>query len=391
MTNLTEKIDELQIQLATQHGAMMVALNALVADSAYIKLSTAETVAKLTETNTTLAYMRDEQLPRLTAIDTKLSNIYTRLADIKAATENSAISDAANTVALTALDNRVALSNILLDNIAQCSCNGGQPIPISAQCAGDYRRITTTTVPAGVDADANQLFLNGNFDSIYTSWISDVVGHNQIENMQIGGNFYSATKTSVIVLQPGDTWCIENTGTQWIDVAVASNPVGSSWTLIRVNPGAFQTLTRTGAQGAYGFLVGGRIINDESDAFKPQLFFSHTDPVGGDLLLVSQVETIRDVFNTPYIDHIIVWPSSLGTPHTAKIGGAITSTANVFLDVTRAYTITKYETNVFIDFTTGVTVDSVNPNVWHIEAGAIDVLVYRPVAQGQFTILVQEV
>lgn len=391
MTNLTEKLDELAVQLATQHGSMMAVLNAIASDSTYIKAFTAETVAKLTEANTTLAFMRDEQLPYLTAIYTKISSMYNQLADIKLATENSAVSGNANNTLLLSVDGRLGTSNILLDNIADCSCNGGQPIPISALCAGDYRRITTMTVPDTVPTDGNQLYLNGNFDSIYTSWISDVVGHNQIENMQIGGNFYAATKTSVIVLQPGDTWCIENTGTQWIDVAICSNPVGSSWTLVRVNPGAFQTLTRSGAQGAYGFLVGGRILNDESDAFKPQLFFSHTDPVGGDLLLVSQVETIRDVFNTPYIDHIIVWPSSLGTPHTSKIGGAITSDANVFLDVTRAYTITRFETNVYIDYTTGVTVDSANPNVWHIEAGAIDVLVYRPVAQGQFTILVQEV
>lgn len=386
MTNLTEKIDELQLQLATQHNAMMVALNALVADSTYIKSFTAETASRVAVTNNTLAFMRDNQLTYLATIDTQLYAIFTRLADVKAATENSAVSGNGNNSILLSLDGRFMTANAHLATIADCSCNDGQATPVSSVCQGDYQR---TTLASGIqgDFDSYCLFYENNVENqVRQSYLADM-DVNTYQSVTYNGRKYSTNRANIIPVDVGTVWCVENTGTALFQVAIAyESSFFTEWQFTDVLPGAMTTIAVAQTNGRKSFTIVSRIDKKEDpDGFKARLYragYIYTPPTG--LTLTSEPATVVDSAGTPYANHLIVWPIALGTPKIAR-GDGVTANLPVWLDPSRAYIMTMSAANIIVEGT-GVTQNGL---VVTVAANATNVIFYRLLNLGSFTILVE--
>lgn len=259
----------------TQLGDILLAIQGIATDVLYSKITNAEMLARLNTIIITIDYMRDFQLvdlgylSNLESIDvsatylsainaklqalaliqtntnsTKLSVDALRLSNepkllaIQAAVENSAVSGNGNNSILLAIDGRIGTSNILLGNIADCSCNDGEPTPVSLECDGVYRR---ATLASGIQSDPTSycILSQDNIDVYnYVSWLADVKDVNTIGSITYGGVVYSSNRSNLIRVQYLDVWCVENVGTVSIRVLYAvSNNFTPAWDYFDIAPG----------------------------------------------------------------------------------------------------------------------------------------------------------
>lgn len=297
MTNLTEKIDELQAQLLLQHNAMMTVLNSLLISSndnktlqvsgnatrVSLLANTGDIKTLLTSGNTIangISLRTDSVSAKLTGINNNLIAINTTSTAIKAATENSAISGNANNSVLTAMFGEDAKRLAELKRIADCGCNDGEPTPTSLECAGDYRKVT---VFSGAFANAGTwpiLYIDDVNQRTEISGIANISGVNTYGGTTYPNGTYSSNKSNLIRMEVGDVYCIENVGTALFFVAYAqesSNP--SMWEYITVQPGESTGLNVLPGANRQTFTILSPVdVSLNADGFKPLLFYSKDTP-----------------------------------------------------------------------------------------------------------------